>query len=79
MKPFQVVLNWLAKLLGLPHAFLAREPGLVTGNGGGVIQGSSSEATLVALLAARSASLVGREASDALRLVAYSSDQASRY
>ncbi len=38
-------------------------------------QGTSSEAVLVALLAARARSLRGRPPEDALRLVAYSSDQ----
>ncbi|KAK0619814.1 pyridoxal phosphate-dependent transferase, partial [Immersiella caudata] len=44
-----IVLDWLAKLLGLPECFLS------TGstNGGGVIQGSASEAVLTAMVAAR--------------------------
>ncbi|ASR39701.1 amino acid decarboxylase [Prauserella marina] len=41
-----VVVDWLAELLGLPERFRT------TGSGGGVIQGSASEASLVALLAA---------------------------
>ncbi len=41
-----VVLDWLARLLGLPERFLS------TGPGGGVIQDSASSATLVATLAA---------------------------
>ena len=44
----QSVLDWLAQLIGLPDAFLSR-----SGKGGGVIQGTASEAALVALLAAR--------------------------
>jgi len=46
------------------------------GRGGGVIQGTASEATLVALLAARARAMAARPPEDALRLVAYSSDQA---
>ncbi|CAA9996214.1 unnamed protein product [Nesidiocoris tenuis] len=45
-----VMLDWLGKLLGLPKEFLACSGG----KGGGVIQGSASEATLVALLGAKS-------------------------
>ena len=45
------------------------------GGGGGVIQGTSSEAVLVALLAARARAMRGRDAGDARRLVAYCSDQ----
>jgi hypothetical protein len=43
--------------------------------GGGVIQGTSSEAVLVAALAARARVMKGRPAADALKLVAYGSDQ----
>ncbi|XP_052118635.1 tyrosine decarboxylase 2, partial [Arachis duranensis] len=42
-----IVLDWLAKALKLPHDFHS------TGQGGGVIQGTASEAVLVVLLAAR--------------------------
>ncbi|URD79293.1 MYB family transcription factor [Musa troglodytarum] len=42
-----IVLDWLAKMLKLPNQFLS------TGKGGGVIQGTASEAILVVLLAAR--------------------------
>lgn len=72
----QIVLDWLGKLLGLPHEFLAAGPDGKLGRGGGVIQSTASEATLVALLAARSRAMTGRPAEDALRMVAYSSDQA---
>ena len=41
-----VMLDWLARLLGLPERFHS------TGSGGGVIQDSASSATLVATLAA---------------------------
>ena len=44
------VLDWLADMLGLPSHFKFSEPG----HGGGVIHGTASEATLVALLVARS-------------------------
>ncbi|CAH0725878.1 unnamed protein product, partial [Brenthis ino] len=44
-----VTMNWLGKLLGLPEEFL----NCSAGPGGGIIQGSASEATLVALLAAK--------------------------
>ena len=42
------VMDWLADLIGLPEAFTSR-----SGVGGGVIQGTASEAVLVAMLAAR--------------------------
>lgn len=44
------VLDWLADMLGLPGHFKFSRPG----HGGGVIHGTASEATLVALLVARS-------------------------
>ncbi|KAK0637254.1 pyridoxal phosphate-dependent transferase [Bombardia bombarda] len=44
-----IVLDWLAKLLGLPECFLSTGPT----RGGGVIQGSASEAVLTAMVAAR--------------------------
>lgn len=43
-------MDWLGKLINLPPVFLACSGG----KGGGVIQGTASEAMLVALLAARS-------------------------
>lgn len=75
-----VMLDWLGKMLQLPEAFLAE----TAGSGGGVIQGSASEATLMALLAARSratrhlqATRPGlTEAAVMEKLVAYGSDQA---
>lgn len=45
-----VTLDWLGKMLDLPADFLA----CTGGKGGGVIQGTASEATLVALLGAKS-------------------------
>uniref|UniRef100_A0A8D1FGH3 Aromatic-L-amino-acid decarboxylase n=1 Tax=Sus scrofa TaxID=9823 RepID=A0A8D1FGH3_PIG len=74
-----VMMDWLGKMLQLPEAFLAGE----AGEGGGVIQGSASEATLVALLAARTkvtrrlqaASPGLTQAAVLEKLVAYASDQ----
>lgn len=43
------MLDWLGKMLDLPKEFLACSGG----KGGGVIQGTASEATLVALLGAK--------------------------
>lgn len=64
-----LVMDWLAKALNLPDDFLS------TGQGGGVIQGTASEALLVALLAARDKVLrrVGKELIG--KLVVYCSDQ----
>ena len=42
-----IVLDWLARLLNLPDCFLSE------GEGGGVIQGSASEATVTVMVAAR--------------------------
>lgn len=42
-------MDWLGKMLDLPSEFLACSGG----KGGGVIQGTASEATLVALLGAK--------------------------
>lgn len=42
-----IVLDWLARLLNLPEVFLSE------GEGGGVIQGSASEATVTVMVAAR--------------------------
>ncbi|KAG9144948.1 hypothetical protein Leryth_021671 [Lithospermum erythrorhizon] len=64
-----IVMDWLAKALKLPDEFLS------TGDGGGVIQGTASEAILVVLLAARDRVLrnIGRESIG--KLVVYASDQ----
>ncbi|KAM7259049.1 hypothetical protein ACFE04_014790 [Oxalis oulophora] len=64
-----IVLDWLAKLLKLPEDFLS------SGQGGGVIQGTASEAVVVVLVAARDMVLkrVGRNALE--KLVVYASDQ----
>lgn len=42
-----IVLDWLARILGLPDTFLSK------GEGGGVIQGSASEAIVTVMVAAR--------------------------
>ncbi|XP_004292248.1 PREDICTED: tyrosine decarboxylase 1-like [Fragaria vesca subsp. vesca] len=64
-----IVLDWLAKLIKLPDEFLS------AGQGGGVIQGTASEAILVVMLAARDKILrrVGKNALE--KLVVYASDQ----
>uniref|UniRef100_A0A224XGT9 Tryptophan decarboxylase n=1 Tax=Hypericum perforatum TaxID=65561 RepID=A0A224XGT9_HYPPE len=64
-----IVLDWLGKILELPEDFLS------TGQGGGVIQGTASEAILVVLLAARDRVLrrVGKKTLE--KLVVYGSDQ----
>lgn len=77
-----IVLDWLAKILALPDCFLSQ------GEGGGVIQGSASEAVVTVMIAARErflkqtvGGLQGDEAEDkkALiqsRLVALGSEEA---
>ncbi|NWS46601.1 DDC decarboxylase, partial [Probosciger aterrimus] len=75
-----VMLDWLGKMINLPEEFLAGKDG----QGGGVIQGSASEATLISLLAARTKTIRRvqsekpelTEANIMGRLVAYASDQA---
>lgn len=42
-----VVLDWVAQMIGLPESYLSR------GEGGGVIQGSASEAVVTVMVAAR--------------------------
>jgi aromatic-L-amino-acid decarboxylase len=67
------VLDWLGEAIGLPEAFLWRSRSV----GGGVIQGTASEAALVAMVAARSRAraATGGDAQDKT-LVAYASEQA---
>ena len=74
----KVVLDWLAELLGLPESFRSTDAAGAPAAGGGVIQGTASEAVVVALLAARARALgrPERSAADLPRLVAYTSDQA---
>ncbi|XP_010138468.1 PREDICTED: aromatic-L-amino-acid decarboxylase isoform X3 [Buceros rhinoceros silvestris] len=74
-----VMLDWLGKMINLPKEFLAGKDG----QGGGVIQGTASEATLVSLLAARTKTIRRLQSekpeltkADIMdRLVAYASDQ----
>ncbi|XP_072321675.1 histidine decarboxylase [Eucyclogobius newberryi] len=76
------VMDWLCKALGLPSFFLHHHP---DSKGGGVLQSTLSESTLVALLAARKHQLLqlraelDQDVDDSIlnsRLVAYASDQA---
>ncbi|KAI9851262.1 MAG: hypothetical protein M1838_004095 [Thelocarpon superellum] len=77
-----VMLDWLAKLFNLPPCYLS------SGEGGGVIQGSASEAIVTVMVAARerylrdtTTHLMGAEREEAIatkrgKLVALGSDQA---
>src|SRR3984885_841546 len=67
-----LVLDWLAKMLGLPETFLS------SGKGGGVIQDSASSSSLCAVLAGRERATGFRSNKDGCRdeLVAYTSTQA---
>ena len=67
-----LMLDWMAELLDLPPAFRSD-----SGSGGGVIQGSASEATLVAILSARWRATGGavNHDGDTSRLVAYATAQ----
>jgi aromatic-L-amino-acid decarboxylase len=67
-----LMLDWMRELLALPERFLS------TSDGGGVIQGSASEAVLVAILSARWRATGGRVNADGdtSRLVAYATSQA---
>lgn len=75
-----VMLDWLGKMLGLPNEFLACSGG----KAGGVIQGTASEATLVALLGAKARAVRRAKEehpdwTDAVinsKLIAYASEQA---
>lgn len=75
------VLDWMADACGLPAAFrstatYADGPHAGEPRGGGVIQGTASEATLVALVAARDRLRLLDPALDPRTLVAYCSNQA---
>lgn len=67
------MMDWMVELLGLPDTFRSTSE-----HGGGVIQGSASEATLSSILAARHRATGGSVSrdSDTTRLVAYASSQA---
>ncbi|XP_042487278.1 tyrosine/DOPA decarboxylase 2-like [Macadamia integrifolia] len=64
-----IVMDWLGKMLKLPNSFLS------SGNGGGVIQGSTCDAILCTLTASRHRMLdkIGRD--NIGKLVVYGSDQ----
>ena len=68
-----LMLDWMRELLDLPARFDSRSE-----TGGGVIQGTASEATLVAILSARWRATNGNVNTDGdtTRLVAYSTSQA---
>jgi aromatic-L-amino-acid/L-tryptophan decarboxylase len=67
-----LVLDWMVQLLGLPEQFASTRAG-----GGGVIQGSASEAVLVAICSARWRATAGavNTDGDTSRLVAYATEQ----
>lgn len=75
-----VMLDWLGKMLKLPEQFIAG----TEGHGGGVIQGTASEATLMSMLAARCKAVrqvqaINPEKTEGeiiSKLVAYTSEQA---
>lgn len=68
-----LMLDWMQELLDLPAAFRSTST-----TGGGVIQGTASEATLVAILSARWRATTGavNHDGDTTKLVAYSTSQA---
>ncbi|XP_013103850.2 histidine decarboxylase isoform X1 [Stomoxys calcitrans] len=76
-----IVMNWLGKMIGLPDDFLNLHS---SSRGGGVVQTTASEATLVCLLAGRTRAIQRfhekcpgyQDAEINARLVAYCSDQA---
>ncbi|XP_035775799.1 histidine decarboxylase-like isoform X2 [Anopheles albimanus] len=76
-----IVMNWLGKMIGLPDEFLHLSP---NSKGGGVIQTTASESTLVCLLAGRTVAIQRfhehtpglQDAEINARLVAYCSEQA---
>ncbi|OQV26042.1 Histidine decarboxylase [Hypsibius exemplaris] len=78
-----IVMDWLGKMIGLPQEFLHSTSNKMS-DGGGVIQTTASEATFVALLAARTEAIrrvrqIRPDLDDAeinSRLVGYCSDQA---
>ncbi|KAF8411242.1 hypothetical protein HHK36_003789 [Tetracentron sinense] len=64
-----IVMDWLANMLKLPKSFM------FSGTGGGVIQGTTSEAILCTLVAARDRALARIGAENISKLVVYGSDQ----
>ncbi len=65
------MLDWMGRAIGLPDAFLSTSP-----SGGGVIQGTASESSLVCLLAARDRAVRSGRASSLDRMTVYTSTQA---
>uniref|UniRef100_A0A7N9AV85 Histidine decarboxylase n=1 Tax=Mastacembelus armatus TaxID=205130 RepID=A0A7N9AV85_9TELE len=77
-----IVMDWLCKAIGLPSFFQHHHP---DSRGGGILQSTVSESTLVALLAARKDKILqlraelNQDVDDSIlnsRLVVYTSDQA---
>jgi aromatic-L-amino-acid decarboxylase len=68
-----MMMDWMQELLGLPERFRS-----TSASGGGVIQGSASEATLASILAARWRATGGaiNTTGDTTHLVAYATSQA---
>ena len=68
-----LMMDWMQELLGLPDKFRS-----TSATGGGVIQGSASEATLASILAARWRTTGGaiNTRGDTTKLVAYATSQA---
>ncbi|XP_074269473.1 tyrosine decarboxylase 1-like [Silene latifolia] len=64
-----IVMDWMAKLLNLPQEFL------FSGGGGGVMHGSTSEAFVCTLAAARDRVLDKHGSEKITKLVVYASDQ----
>lgn len=64
-----VVVDWMGRLLGLPDSLL------FAGGGGGVLQGSTCEAVVCTLAAARDRALGRLGHAAIMRLVVYASDQ----
>ncbi|KAJ2460968.1 hypothetical protein GGF42_000499 [Coemansia sp. RSA 2424] len=79
-----VVMDWLGKLVGLDKRYMGIKDDGTEGAGGGVIQGTASEAHIVVMIAAREMALARLRAQGAsdeeadqkrYKLVAYFSDQ----
>ncbi|KAK9089514.1 hypothetical protein Scep_028596 [Stephania cephalantha] len=64
-----LVMDWMAKMLRLPKTFM------FCGSGGGVLHGTTSEAMLCTLVAARDRALAVDPNRDVNKLVVYGSDQ----
>ncbi|KAK9092288.1 hypothetical protein Syun_027199 [Stephania yunnanensis] len=64
-----LVMDWMAKMLRLPETFM------FCGSGGGVLHGTTSEAMLCTLVAARDRALAVDPNRDVNKLVVYGSDQ----